>query len=308
MEYKDYYKILGIDKKATPEEIKKAYRKLAVKYHPDKNPGDKKSEEKFKEINEANDVLSDPEKRTKYDNLGENWQQYQQAPGASGYDGGRGTGGRNYSYTSGGEGDFSDFFESIFGSGSGFGGGTSGFGGRGRRSSAPMRGEDQEAETTLTLEEAYTGTTRQVNLGEQKLNLKLKPGIAQDQVLRMKGKGGAGRNGGPNGDLMIAIHIARDARFDRKGDDLYFDEPLDVFTAVLGGKIHVNVFDKTVSVQVPAGTDSNKVFRLKGMGMPRYDTPGERGDSFVRMVIQVPKNPSAEDKELWMRLARRKQA
>ncbi len=300
MEYKDYYKILGVDKKASQEEIKKAYRKLAVKFHPDKNPGDKKSEEKFKEINEANDVLSDPEKRNKYDTLGENWQQYQQAPG--GFNGGqRGRqGGAQYSYTSGDEGQFSDFFESIFGSGAG------GFGGRRGRSATPRKGEDYQAEATITLEEAFHGTTRQLNLINQTLNLKLKAGIATEQLLRMKGKGGAGYNGGPNGDLLITIHVLNDPHFDRKGDDLYFDCPLDVYTAVIGGKLPVKGIDKTVNINIPPGTDSDKIFRLKGMGMPRYDTPGERGDSFVRMNITVPKNLTTEEKELWAKLAKLK--
>ena len=298
MEYKDYYKILGVEKKATQEDIRKAYRKLAVKLHPDKNPGDKKSEEKFKEINEANDVLGDPVKRKKYDELGENWQQYQQA-GPGGFGGqqrGR-QGGAQYSYSGGDESQFSDFFESIFGNGGGFGGGQ-------RRGSRAMKGQDFEAETTITLDEAFHGTTRQVNLGDQVLNMKLKPGIAAEQVLRMKGKGGPGAGGGPAGDLFITIHINRHPKFERKGDDLYFDQPLDIYTAVLGGKLPVQALDKTVNINIPTGTDSDKTFRLKGMGMPRYDTPGERGDSFVRVMITVPKNISAEERVLWDQLAK----
>ena len=190
MEYKDYYKILGVDKKASQDDIKKAFRKLAVKYHPDKNPGDKKAEEKFKKINEANDVLSDPAKRTKYDSLGENWQQHQY--GGFNHGGRRNTGGSSYSYSSSDEGGFSDFFESIFGSSA------ANFGGS-RRTSSQRKGEDYQAETTISLEEAFQGTTRQVNLTNQKLNLKLRPGIADGQILRMKEKGGQGFNGGPNG-------------------------------------------------------------------------------------------------------------
>ncbi len=299
MEYKDYYKILGVEKKATQEEIKKAYRKLAVKFHPDKNPGDKKSEEKFKEVNEANDVLSDPAKRKKYDELGENWQQYQHA-GPGGFGGqqrGR-QGGAQYSYSGGDESQFSDFFESIFGNSGGFSGGGQ------RRGARAMKGQDFEAETTITLEEAFHGTTRQLNLGEQVLNMKLKPGIATEQVLRMKGKGGPGANGGPAGELFITIHISRHPKFERKGDDLYFDQPLDIYTAVLGGKLPVQALDKTVNINIPPGTDSDKTFRLKGMGMPRYDTPGERGDSFVRVMITVPKNISAEERVLWEQLAK----
>ena len=302
MRLKDYYKILGVVPSATTQEIKTAYRIAALKYHPDKNPGDKKSEEKFKEINEANDVLSDPEKRKKYDELGENWQQqYQQAPGGYGNArGGRsGRQGGSQFYSSGEESQFSDFFESFFGSGAG------GFGSS-RRGGMQMKGEDYQAETTITLEEAFHGTSRQVNLAEQSLNLKLKPGIATDQVLRMKGKGGPGVNGGPAGDLFITIHVSRHPRFDRKGDDLYFDQPLDVVTAVLGGKLPVECLDKAVNINIPPGTDSDKTFRLKGMGMPRYDVPGERGDSFVRVIINVPKNLNEQDKELWGKLVKQK--
>jgi len=281
MEYKDYYKILGVEKGANADEIKKAFRKLAVKYHPDKNPGDKKAEEKFKEVNEAYDVLGDSEKKKKYDDIGSDWQQYAQQQAHTGYQGQyRARTGRSGRQD---EGMFSDFFESIFG-----------FGDQ-RRTNVKMRGEDTRAETTLSLEEAYHGTSRQVTFGPQKLNLKLKPGIADGQVLKMKEKGGPGINGGPAGDLYITIHIAPDSKFERKGDDLYADEPLDMFTAVLGGKIPVNAFGRTVNLTIPAGTDSNKVFRLKGMGMPSYKDPSKHGDYYARMVIHIPKNLSEKD-------------
>ena len=300
MEYKDYYKVLGVDKKASQEEIKKAYRKLAVKFHPDKNPGDKKAEEKFKEINEANDVLGDPEKRKKYDDLGENWQSYQQGgfPNDFGQRGGRQQSRQQYS---GDESQFSDFFESIFGNSSGgFGGGfSSGKGGRSRA----IKGEDYQAETTITLEEAFQGTSRQINLPDQKLNMKLKPGIEEGQILRMKDKGGPGRNGGPNGDLFITIHIMPNHQFERKGDDLYFDQPLSAFTAMLGGKLSAQGLDKAVSIKIPPGTDSNKVFRLKGMGMPLYAKPEQRGDGYVRVILTVPKDISEQDKETLSKIA-----
>lgn len=299
MEYKDYYKILGVDKKASADDIKKAYRKLAVKYHPDKNPGDKKAEEKFKEINEANDVLSDPVKRKKYDDLGANWQTYQQGGGFQDFGGsrqGHGNSGRGGTfYSSENEGGFSDFFESLFGSSAGFGGGS-------RRTA--MKGEDYQAETTITLEEAFHGTTRQVNLATQTLNLKLKPGIADGQVLRMKEKGGPGYNNGPAGDLFITIHVQKHPRYTRKGDDLYFDSPLDVFTAMLGGKLAVQAIDKTLNINIPPGTDSDKTFRLKEMGMPEYSNPKQRGDAYVRVVITVPKNLSEKDREVLSRFVK----
>ncbi len=299
MDYKDYYKILGVDKKAGQDDIKKAYRKLAIKYHPDKNPGDKKAEEKFKEINEANEVLSDPDKRKKYDELGENWQHYQQGGGGGqyGFGGGRPGGGGQQYYSSSDEGGFSDFFESFFGRGGG------GFGG-GRQRTQQIKGEDYQAETTITLEEAFQGTTRQVNLANQKLNLKLKPGIADGQVLRMKEKGGPGMNGGPHGDLFITIHVQKHPRFTRKGDDLYFDHSLDAFTAILGGKLPVDTIDKTININIPPGTDSDKTFRLKEMGMPEYSNPRQRGDSYVKVVITVPKNLSEKDKETLAKIAK----
>jgi curved DNA-binding protein len=306
MDYKDYYKTLGVDKKASQDEIKKAFRKLAVKYHPDKNPGDKKAEEKFKELSEANEVLSDPAKRKKYDELGSNWQQYQrQDTGTHSEDFGQwanqgGFGSRGFSQGDfmGGSGDFSDFFEAFFG-----GSGASGFGNTRQRATRRARGQNAEGEMDITLEEAFHGTTRQVSVNGQKINLKVKPGIAEGQILRVKGKGGAGASGGESGDLLITIHIAKHQRFELKGNDLYFDQPLDIYTAVLGGKIDVQLIDKTIKITVPAGTDSGTKLRLKGMGMPLYDSPTQRGDAYVRMIIKVPKNLSAHEKELFMQLA-----
>jgi len=301
MEYKDYYKILGVDKSATQEQIKKGYRKLAVKYHPDKNPGDKSAEEKFKEISEANEVLSDPEKRKKYDELGENWKYYQQHGGEQGDFNRRQrstAGQQNYGNFNpedfGEEGQFSDFFESIFGSG---------YSGSRTRSSRPRKGHDVHAEMEITLEEAFHGTTRQVAIDDEKLNIKFKPGIKEGQIIRLKGKGGKGANGAPNGDVLITMHIAPHPRFELKGNDLYFDSYMDVYTAVLGGKVAVQTMDKTVQVNIPAGTDGNKTFRLKNMGMPVYGKENERGDAYVRMIIKVPKHLSEREKELFNELA-----
>ena len=288
MDYKDYYKVLGVAKTATQEEIKKVYRKLAVKYHPDKNPGDKKAEDQFKEINEAYDVLGDVEKRKKYDEMGSNWNQYAQqgARGQQGYGGG----------FQGDEGQFSDFFESFFGgSGGGFGGG------RGR-STSRVKGEDYKTETSITVVEAFYGTTRELNMGDHTLNLKLKPGIAEGQVLKMKGKGGEGRNGGAAGDLYITIHILSHNLYERKGNDLHVEQKLDLYTAVLGGKLQVHIMDKTLNINIPAGTDSGKVFRLKAAGMPLYDTPEQRGDAYVKVNISVPKDLTEQELELFKQL------
>lgn len=293
MDYKDYYKVLGVKKDASTDEIKKAYRKLAVKYHPDKNPGDKVAEEKFKEANEANEILGNADKRKKYDEMGENWQQYANNPYAQGRPGRQSYGTEDF-YGDGSQ--FSSFFESIFGGGGGFGGSR-------RKSTRPNRGQDAEASIELTLEESFNGTTRQVTLDGAKLNLKFKPGTAEGQILRLKGKGNPGYNGGENGDLHITVHIARHPRFELKGNDLYFDQPLDLYTAVLGGKATVQSIDKAVSMNIPAGTDSHKTLRLKGMGMPVFNKPEERGDAYVRMVLTTPKHLSDEEKELFTKLA-----
>ncbi len=304
MDYKDYYKILGVSKTASADEIKKAYRKLAVKYHPDKNAGDKAAEAKFKEANEANEVLSKPDKRKQYDELGENWQSYQQAGGyanqGSGRPGGRrssgGAGGFSTEDFYGGGGQFSDFFENIFG------GGAQG----GRSTRRASTGEDLQAEMHITLEEAFHGASRQVTIGDSKVNMKLKPGVGEGQVLRLKGKGEVGRNGGANGDLLITMHILPNPKFERKENDLYFDQPIDVYTAVLGGKIPVSSINKTVNMTIAAGTDSNKTFRLKGLGMPFYKEPEKFGDAYVRVIIQVPKQLSDQEKELFNQLAKLK--
>ena len=306
MEYKDYYKVMGVAKNATTDEIKKAFRKLAVKYHPDKNPGDKKAEEKFKEIAEANEVLSDPVKRKKYDELGANWKEYeqQQAQGG-GFYGGQGGGyrqrGGGFTVEDfGGEGGgFSDFFESIFGGG--------GFGSSSKKSTRAARGHDFQTEMDITLEEAFNGGPKQISLNGQLLKLTLKPGIQEGQVIRLKGKGGEGANGGASGDLLITIHIAKHARYEVKGNDIYMDQPVDVYKAVLGGKIAVQLIDKQIMMDIPAGTDSDKKFRLKGMGMRMFDQPDARGDAYVRIQIKVPKNLSPNDKELFEKLAAAKE-
>jgi curved DNA-binding protein len=302
MEYKDYYKVMGVSKSATTDEIKKAFRKLAVKYHPDKNPGDKKSEEKFKEIAEANEVLSDPVKRKKYDELGANWKEYeqQQAQGG-GFYGGQGGGyrqrggGFNVEDFGGSEGGFSDFFESIFGGG--------GFGNSSKRATRAARGHDFQTEMDITLEEAFNGGPKQISLNGQLLKLTLKPGIQEGQVIRLKGKGGEGANGGGSGDLLITIHIAKHSRYEVKGNDIYFDQPVDIYKAVLGGKIAVQLIDKQIMMDIPAGTDSDKKFRLKGMGMRQFEQPDTRGDAYVRIQIKVPKTLTPTEKELFEKLA-----
>ncbi|NLR79636.1 DnaJ C-terminal domain-containing protein [Chitinophaga eiseniae] len=307
MDVKDYYKILGVEKAATAEQIKKAYRRLAVKYHPDKNPDDKAAEEKFKEINEAYEVLSDAEKRKKYDQFGENYKYYEQHGGRpEDYDwsqfGGRG---RGQTYSSGnmedifggagGEG-FSDFFEQLFGSR--FAGGR-----RGQTSQGPGRGRDVQATMEVTLEDAYTGATRQVEVNGSRLNIKLKPGLYEGQVIRLKGKGSPGRKGGENGDLLISIQLAPHTHYELKGQDIYTDLALPLYTAILGGKVAVNTPGAALHMNIPAGTDSGKVFRLKGKGMPAYDNKGTAGDLYIKAIIHIPTNLSDKEKELFQQLS-----
>lgn len=300
MDYKDYYKILGVEKNASSDEIKKAFRKLALKYHPDKNKGDKTSEDKFKEINEANEVLSDPEKRKKYDQLGANWQQYQQYGGqGQEFDwsqfANRG-GQQSYSFSGDfgdvfGESGYSDFFDMLFGQG--FGGST---GTRRSRRTAPMRGQDLQAEIFISLEEAYKGTSRVFNHEGQSIKLNIKPGIADGQILKLTGKGQKVSGGGQAGDLLISIRIQSHPIYDRKGDDLYADFQVDLYTAILGGKIKFNTLKGSINITIQKESSFGKVLRLQKIGMPVYGKANEFGDLYLKLDIQIPKNLS--DKEI----------
>ncbi len=312
MDYKDYYKILGVSKSASQEEIKKAYRKLAVKYHPDKNPDNKEAEEKFKEIAEANEVLKDPEKRKRYDELGANWKNHQYQDAAQGNQdwsqqfGGFGNGagsGRQYQGDfGGGFGDtgFSDFFESFFGQG--FGGAAGG--GQTYRENygfEGFRGQDYEAKVSISLDEAYYGTSKLLSLHGKQFRIKLKPGITDQQVLKMKGKGGPGMQGGPAGDLYAKIHIQHHANFERKGNDLHTTADVDLYTAILGGKIDVDTLKGKVKVTLPKDTENSKVVRMKGLGMPDYKS-SQPGDLYAKVNITLPKNLNQEETKLFEQL------
>lgn len=310
MDYKDYYKILGVDKKASQAEIKSAFRKLAVKYHPDKNAGDKTAESKFQEISEANEVLSDTEKRKKYDTLGANWNQYQQQGGTGqdfdwseymnqGHGGTSGqtyysTGGGNFGSAFGGQGGFSDFFESIFG-------GAGSQGGKRTRMSS-YKGEDMHAELPITLEEAYHGTEKIFQVNGQSIKLKVKRGIADGQILKLAGKGYAGQGGAANGDLLITLRVQKDPDFNRVDDDLYTDLQVDLYTAILGGKIELKTFKGKIKLDIAKETSNGKTLRLKGLGMPVYGKTNHFGDLYVKIEVQTPKNLTTEEIKLFKEL------
>lgn len=316
MDYKDYYKTLGVSKTASQEEIKKSYRKLAVKYHPDKHKGDKAAEEKFKEISEAYNVLGDPEKRKQYDQLGANWNQYQRAGGdPSGFDWSqyarqRGGGQRQYEFQGdfgdffsggGGGGGFSDFFQNMFGGGFG-----QAQGGRQSRA-AGFKGQDYQASLAISLEEAYSGTTRSFTVNGKQLRIKLKPGIENGQTLKLKGKGGPAPQGGQAGDLYLTIEVAEHPLFRREGKDLYTTVTVDLYSAILGGKITVPTLSGPVKLSLAPYTPNEKVLRLRGKGMPEYGQPAVQGDLYVTVKVELPQQLSAEEEELFRQLKDLKQ-
>ena len=309
MEFKDYYKILGVEKSATKEEISKAFRKLALKYHPDKNPNNKAAEEKFKEITEAHEVLSDPEKRKKYDALGANWNRYQTSGGGfedffSQFGGRRGGDGTTFEYSGnfgdffGGSSGFSDFFETLFGQ----------RGGRGsdffRGQRGAERGQDFEATLYISLEEAYNGTSKEVLINGKKLRIKINPGTNDGDKLRLKEQGGPSRTGQVSGDLYLTIKITKHPFYEIDGDDLYYDLVIDLYTAVLGGKKKVKlIYGKTINLDIPKGTDSGSLFRIGKFGLKKTGSD-ERGDLFVRIKIDTPKNLSKKELELFKELSK----
>jgi curved DNA-binding protein len=305
MEYQDYYKILNVTRDSNQEEIKKAYRKLAVKYHPDKNPGDKPAEETFKKISEAYEVLGDPEKRKKYDRLGANWKQYQQHGFEGAPFGNAGQGG-SFRYEFGGDsGDFfggsgfSDFFESFFGRASTgrrahFGNAFDGFG----QTAAEL---DLQADLPVTLQEAYRGSERLLNVDGEKIKIQIRPGVYTGQKLRLKGKGRISTSG-QRGDLYLTIKLQDDLQFRRQGNDLVLDVEVDLFTAMLGGKISVTTPGGNILIRIPENTQNGKQLRVKGKGMPVYNAAGPAGDLFVKLQVRLPERLNEEQKELVKKL------
>ncbi|MDR2009244.1 MAG: J domain-containing protein [Bacteroidales bacterium] len=298
MAYIDYYKILGVDKSASQDAIKKAYKKLARKYHPDLNPDDKDAKRKFQEINEANEVLSDPEKRKKYDKYGENWKhadefesqqnQYGRGQGQYGY----GDMGGSFWSEAGGDEGFSSFFESLFGSGRK----------SGKSSNRGFKGQDFNAELHLSLNEATKTHKKVITVNGKNLRITVPAGIANGQTIKLKGQGGSGVNNGPAGDLYITFIIPDDNRFKRVGNDLYVTVSLDIYTAILGGEQIVDTLDGKVKLNVKPGTQNNTKVRLKGKGFPVYKKEGHYGDLIVTYSVVIPEKLTEEQKELFRKI------
>ncbi len=314
MDFKDYYKILGVSPNASEKEIKTAYRRLARKYHPDVNPNDPKAEERFKEINEAYEVLSDPEKRRKYDQMRQQYEAWKRAGGqgtfdwsrwATGAPGGYGPGHVHVEYVSpedlgdfsdlfgdlGGLGGFSEFFETFFG------------GPRRRREPRPRRGRDIEQPLQITLEEAFHGGTRRIQWEDgSTIEVRIPRGIDTGKRIRVRGKGLPGVAGGEPGDLYLKVEVLPHPTFERRGDDLYVKVPVDLYTAVLGGEVKVPTMTGHVMLKIPPGTQNGKIFRLRGLGMPKLRNPDERGDLYAEVVVQIPTSLTPEERRLFMQL------
>lgn len=315
MEYQDYYKTLGVSKNASDKEIKSAYRKLARKLHPDVNPNDKSAEQQFKQVNEAYEVLSDPEKRKKYDSLGANWKEYEQyqRAGASepftwGDTAGGSRGGttyrtidpEEYEQIFGDLGGTSDFFRTFFGGG-GFNP-RSGFGGE--RAGVNLRGRDLEQPVEITLDEAYHGTKRILQKDGKKIEVDIKPGVKTGSRVRLAKQGAPGVGAGPAGDLYLYIQVLPDPRFERNGDDLTVEVPVDLYTAILGGEAAVPTPKGTnLMLKIPADTQNGKTFRLANKGMPRVNDPSSFGNLYAKVRVNLPENLSGKERELFQELA-----
>jgi curved DNA-binding protein len=293
MDFVDYYKLLGVEKTATPRDIKNAYRKLARKYHPDLNPNDKDAKKKFQQINEANEVLSDPDKRKKYDQYGKDWQhsdqfekQKQQQQQHSNFRGTKYSGSES-------EGDFSDFFESMFGGAAGAG--------RGRQ--IKYRGEDYNAELQLELTDAYKTHKQTLTVNGEKIRITIPAGIENGQTIKIAGHGGKGLNGGPNGDLYITFSISNHPDFKRSGNDLFTIVDLDMYKAVLGGEITIDTLNGKVKLRVKPETQNGSKVRLKDKGFPVYKHEGQFGDLLITYSVKIPTNLTEKQRTLFKQLS-----
>jgi curved DNA-binding protein len=328
MEFQDYYAVLGVPKSATEKQIRTAYRKLARQHHPDVNPGNQEAEDRFKQINEAYEVLSDPDKRKKYDEVGSRWREYEQWQRAQGAAGGaqpsdwegfgaQEPGGARYEYRTvdpddlrdmfGEASPFSDFFESMFGS---VGGARSAPSGRGARARRPRAGADLEQPVEVSLADAYRGTTMQLEIRAadgttRRLEVRIPPGVRTGSRVRVSGQGGAGQAGGPAGDIYLVVTVTPDPRFERRGDDLHTQVRAPLETLLLGGEARVPTPDaRTLGLSIPSGTQDGRVFRLRGQGMPRLGAANVRGDLHAEIHITLPERLSGRQRELIQEFAR----
>jgi curved DNA-binding protein len=290
----DYYKTLGVDKNATEKEIKSAYRKLARKFHPDLNPNDKDAKKNFQQINEANEVLSDPEKRKKYDQYGKDWKHAEEFKTEGQYqEQSRDFHGQRYSEPQD-EGEFSDFFESLFGK----------FGSAGRSRQVKFRGEDYNTELRLDLMDAYETHQQTLTVNGKKIRITIPAGIENGQTIKISGHGGQGINGGPNGDLYITFLIGNHPKFKRLGNDFYTKVDLDLYTAVLGGEITIDTLNGKVKLKVKPETQNGSKIKLKGKGFPVYKGEGHFGDLYITYMIKIPTNLTEKQKELFSELSK----
>lgn len=294
MEFIDYYKILEVDKNASEDDIKKAYRKLARKLHPDLNPNDTEAHKKFQQVNEANEVLSDTDKRKKYDQYGKDWKHADQFEAQKQQRHHRpfpGGGGQQYSGGFG-EDDFSDFFSSLFG---GSGGGS--------RRSAKFRGEDFQAELQLNLSDVYESHKQTLTLGQKKIRITIPAGIENGQKIKLKSYGAKGVNGGPDGDLYITINLKNNTNFKRDGNDMHTTVDLDLYIALLGGSITIDLINSKIKLKVPPETQNGTKTRIKGKGFPVYKKEGQFGDLFITYQVKLPEKLSEKEKELFRQLS-----
>ena len=294
MEYRDYYKVLDVDKNASTDDIKKAYRKLARKFHPDINPGDKEAEERFNEINEAYEVLIDPERRAKYDRLGVSWRAHDQVDDQQAFewdewmsesDSPEDVEGTRDQATG-----FSDFFNAVFSS-------------VGQEPHAPQPGQDYNQEVEISLEEVFSGTSRILRIAGRRIEVKIPRGVKTGTKIRVRGEGAQGQGGGPKGDLYLEIKVTPHPTFEQVGSDLYLELPVDLYTAVLGGEAMVPMLKGKIKLRIPPETHSGRLFRLKGLGMPKLKQPDERGDLFAKVMIRVPEHLTDEEIALFEELA-----
>lgn len=283
MQYRDYYAILGVNPKVSAEEIKQAYRHLAVKFHPDKNPDNPEAEARFKAINEAYEVLKNPETRWKYDMLGRNWKKYQPHTTS------------NFSDIFGGSSRFSTFFNYFFG-------GNLKENLRGTKDNL-FKGRDFTGELPITLEEAFHGCSKVIKTADEKIRIKIAPGVADNQVLRLKAKGGKGLQGAPNGDILIEVKIRKHQQFERKENDLFCSTTVDLYTAVLGGTVKIRTFGGTKTVELPQQTQNEQQFRLRNAGMPLYNQAGKYGDLYVKVKLKIPENLDQQELKFFRQLA-----